>query len=59
MQINVKTSMLLVRQAGHEAFGVNIIPRFATPGHIAVCAAEKGSCGRLLLGRSGTGLVSN
>jgi NAD(P)H-dependent flavin oxidoreductase YrpB (nitropropane dioxygenase family) len=30
-----------IRQAGHTAFGVNIIPRFATAEHVAVCTAEK------------------
>jgi NAD(P)H-dependent flavin oxidoreductase YrpB (nitropropane dioxygenase family) len=30
-----------IRQDGHSAFGVNIIPRFATAEHVAVCAAEK------------------
>src|SRR6516225_5319195 len=30
-----------IRQAGHTAFGVNIIPRFCTAEHVAVYAAEK------------------
>ena len=29
-----------IRQAGHSAFGVNIIPCFATAEHVAVCAVE-------------------
>jgi enoyl-[acyl-carrier protein] reductase II len=30
-----------IREAGHTAFGVNIIPRFATADHIAICVAER------------------
>jgi enoyl-[acyl-carrier protein] reductase II len=30
-----------IREGGHTTFGVNIIPRFATTKHIAVCIAEK------------------
>jgi len=30
-----------IQKAGNSAFGVNIIPRFATAEHIAVCTAER------------------
>lgn len=37
----LRSAIREVRQEGNVAFGVNVIPRFATAEHIAVCTAEK------------------
>jgi enoyl-[acyl-carrier protein] reductase II len=37
----LRSAIREVRKVGDIAFGVNIIPRFATAEHIAVCTAEK------------------